>query len=62
MGKEMYVATSPKDIQSIYKEATKLDMDPIVFKIMCDFNCSMCLSIRFQLQLTHLLGQVYTSS
>lgn len=41
MGKEMYIATSASDIMSIYKEPRKLDMNPIVAKIMRDFNCSM---------------------
>lgn len=43
MGKDMYIATSPSDVLSIYKEPRKLDMNPIVAKIMRDFNCSTSL-------------------
>lgn len=46
MGKEMYIATSPSDILSVYKEARKLDMNPIIAKIMRDFNCSVYIPIQ----------------
>lgn len=43
MGKEMYIVTSPSDVLSVYKEARKLDMNPIIARIMRDFNCSACI-------------------
>lgn len=46
MGKEMYIATSPSDVLSVYKEARKLDMNPIIAKIMRDFNCSVYISSK----------------
>ncbi|KAG8162984.1 hypothetical protein KVR01_007462 [Diaporthe batatas] len=40
MGQDMYIATSPKDVLSIYKETKKLDMNPVIAKIMRDFDCT----------------------
>lgn len=47
MGKDMYIATSPSDVLSVYKEPRKLDMNPIIAKIMRDFNCSTFLLVLF---------------
>ncbi|GAB1317209.1 hypothetical protein MFIFM68171_07419 [Madurella fahalii] len=40
MGQEMYIATSPDDVLSVYKESKRIELDSIIKDIMDDFGCT----------------------